>query len=45
MTDRNPIICMPVLYQTNWADKLEGNISNKSEILVEVDGQVDYKLG
>jgi hypothetical protein len=45
MTDRYPVICTPIRYQTKWANQLEGNINSLSSVILEVDGRADYKLG
>jgi hypothetical protein len=45
MTDRYPVICTPVRYQTAWADALEGKNNEMAVVELEVDGRADYKLG
>jgi len=42
MTDRDPVICTPIVGLTEWARKLEGH-SKTIEMLV--DNRHDFKLG
>jgi hypothetical protein len=45
LTDRYPVVCTPIRYQTPWADSLEGNKNPMATVVMEVDGRADYRLG
>ena len=45
MTDRAPVVCTPVLYQSEWVDELEGRKEKLKQITLEVDGKAEFKLG
>lgn len=45
LTDRYPVVCTLIRYQTSWADSLDGNKNPMEIVVMEVDGRADYKLG
>lgn len=45
MSERTPLMTVPVRYQTEWVDKLYGNVNSLKEIELYVDGRADFKLG
>lgn len=45
MSERTPLMTVPVRYQTQWVDKLYGNVNTLKQIELYVDGRSDFKLG